>query len=1195
MAVRFTPQQQEVIDLRGCNILVSAAAGSGKTAVLTQRIVERISDETNPVDIDRLLVLTFTKAAAAEMRERIGLGITQRLEANPGSRHLQRQATLLHNAQITTIDSFCLFLVKNHFQEIGLDPAFRVADEGEGKLLSQEVLGELLEDRFQEGKEDFLHCVEVLCPNGKEQNLEKQILELSRYAASFPWPRDWLRDRKRDYSCETVEELKASKAWQFRDQYVKSILQGCLETMERGYQVILEPDGPGAYEKVFTKEIEAYQRLVSCENMEQLERGIGEMTFDSLPGKKAAGEDPAKRGYAKDLRDQAKKSFGELKSQFYFCSPEQSLERERACGETLQVLIDLVLEYNERLQKRKQEKKVIDFSDMEHYALEILWRKEEDRVVPTDVAKQYREYFREILVDEYQDSNLVQEYLLMALSGEENGNYNRFMVGDVKQSIYRFRLARPELFLAKYHQYGTTGPERRIDLSKNFRSRETVISTVNRVFGALMSTEVGGIDYDERAALYPGAQYPECEGLESELLVLQKPEDTWNVTEREAEALMIAERIRELKASGQVTDKATGMLRPIQNRDIVILLRSLTGWGEEFKSALEKKGIPVYITTKSGYFDATEVQNLLNYLRVLDNPRQDIPLYGSLVGVFGGYTREEIAVLKADHRGESLYQALCQDPSPKAAAFLERLERYRNMAEYLPVRDLIARVIEDFDYRNLVTVLPGGSKRRANVEMLLVKAGDFEKTSYFGLFHFIRYMEQLEKYEMDYGEADLLDENADVVRIMSIHKSKGLEFPVVFVSGMAKKFNFQDLNQSIILDMDLGLGMDDVDPVARTKFRTIRKNAISKKMREETLGEELRLLYVALTRPKEKVILTGVMEDPGEELLSEAALLSHSRDKLSYTDYMKAGCFLDFLLPVLETLGLSLMIKTMEELGGRELSREVDKHLARERLVSGAVAYDEELRKTLEERFAFVYPYENLSQLYTKTTVSELKMAAMTLEDEAASHAFEERETKEYIPAFRRQAQEVTGTVRGNAYHRVMELMDFRRILFPEGAEPGEDYVSYRSALDQQVVTKRLGEWLLEMRESLRLKEEYYHAISPEKIRKFLESELGYRMWRAWERGQLHREQPFVLALPASRLKPEFPEEEKVLIQGIIDVYFEEDGELVLLDYKTDSVPDMESLWKRYSVQLEYYREALERLTGKKVKESLLYSFHLER
>ena len=891
---------------------------------------------------------------------------------------------------------------------------------------------------------------------------------------------------------------------------------------------------------------------------------------------------------------------------------------------------------------------------MEHYALQILLKREKVeetggtgtdhaetkyRIVPSDVAMEYRQYFQEILIDEYQDSNLVQEYLLSAISGEEEGRYNRFMVGDVKQSIYKFRLARPELFLEKYDIYQETGDLCRIDLAKNFRSRIQVVDAVNDVFSRIMSREIGGIAYDDKAALYPGAVYPAQEdpAYGSELLLIRKPEkgereesgigeqhaegagvlvDYDNV--RQLEALAIAARIKQLKGSLKVMEKSTGELRPVRYSDMVILLRTTSGWDEEFKKILEQQGIPVYITSKTGYFGALEVQELLQFLRVLDNPRQDIPLFGVMQSVFGGFTQEEIAQIRSGGEGHSrkrmtLYEALKEvaqsgrtedtELSIKANDFLQRIDHYRNLTPYTSIRDLLQRILDDYDYLNYVTALPTGSKRRANVEMLLTKASAFEKTSYFGLFHFIRYMEQLEKYDVDYGEADTLDENADVVRIMSIHKSKGLEFPVVFVSGLSKRFNMQDANQSLIVDMDLGVAVDYVDSVRRIKNKTLRRAVLSAKMKEDNLAEELRVLYVALTRAREKLILTAVLDKADEKW--ELAQMT-GQERLTYLDFCEAGSYMDFLLPILPQTGIAVKTLRTEDLAAEELGEQLRMGDRREQLrliacgetpLTGDPEENERKLMHLRERFAYQYPHPGLQKLYTKTTVSELKIAAMAEKDEAAFHTFEEKEVVPYIPGFRREQEKVSGAVRGNAFHRVMELLDFMYVFVESGLFekcPG-DYETYRKRLDAERLKNRLEEFLQRETVSLRLTEEYAKAVSLPKILNFLEQELAYRMWRAQEQGLLYREQPFVLGIDAKRLDPDLPEGEKVLIQGIIDVFFIEDGEIVLLDYKTDVIDSLEALWNRYNVQIQYYEEALTKLMQMPVKERILYSFYLEK
>ena len=1259
MGMKFTPEQQRVIELHNSNILVSAAAGSGKTAVLVERIIRMICDGEHPADIDRLLIVTFTNAAAAEMRERIAAGITARLETDPGNEHIQKQSALLHNAQITTIDSFSLFLIRNHFNEIGLDPDFRVADEGEIKLLQQEVLAQLLEDAYAgqfvpEAPEQFHACVEYFCPGGRESVLEQHILNLSRYAGSFPWPAEWLEERKNDYAAGDMEALVHSDYGQYLTERVNRTVEGCLEKLREVKRLCELPDGPYMYGELTEAEIEQLERLTSCKDLEEQAAKVPTVTFGRLPSKKDDSVDPAKRELAKAIRNSVKDTLSDL-SESYFKTPlELAVEQGKACREPLRILLDLVLEFDRRLLAAKQERHLIDFSDMEHYALQILLKREKVeesggtgtdrtetkyRIVPSDVAMEYRQYFQEILIDEYQDSNLVQEYLLSAISGEEEGRYNRFMVGDVKQSIYKFRLARPELFLEKYDTYQETGDLCRIDLAKNFRSRIQVVDAVNDVFSRIMSREIGGIAYDDKAALYPGAGYPAQEdpAYGSELLLIRKPEkgereesgigeqhaegagvlvDYDNV--RQLEALAIAAHIKQLKGSLKVMEKSTGELRPVRYSDMVILLRTTSGWDEEFKKILEQQGIPVYITSKTGYFGALEVQELLQFLRVLDNPRQDIPLFGVMQSVFGGFTQEEIAQIRSGGEGHSrkrmtLYEALKEvaqsgrtedtELSIKANDFLQRIDHYRNLTPYTSIRDLLQRILDDYDYLNYVTALPTGSKRRANVEMLLTKASAFEKTSYFGLFHFIRYMEQLEKYDVDYGEADTLDENADVVRIMSIHKSKGLEFPVVFVSGLSKRFNMQDANQSLIVDMDLGVAVDYVDSVRRIKNKTLRRAVLSAKMKEDNLAEELRVFYVALTRAREKLILTAVLDKADEKW--ELAQMT-GQERLTYLDFCEAGSYMDFLLPILPKTGIAVKTLRTEDLAAEELGEQLRMGDRREQLrliacgetpLTGDPEENERKLMHLRERFAYQYPHPGLQKLYTKTTVSELKIAAMAEKDEAAFHTFEEKEVVPYIPGFRREQEKVSGAVRGNAFHRTMELLDFTYLFTESGLFTGcpNNYEEYRRGLDKNQLQNRLEEFLQRETISLRLTEEYAKAVSLPKILNFLEQELAYRMWRAQEQGLLYREQPFVLGIDAKRLDPDLPEGEKVLIQGIIDVFFIEDGEIVLLDYKTDVIDSLEALWNRYNVQIQYYEEALTKLMQMPVKERILYSFYLEK
>lgn len=1203
MAVTFTPQQQKVIDLHGRNILVSAAAGSGKTAVLVERIIKMISDEKKPVDIDRLLVVTFTNAAAAEMRERIGRAIEKKLSEQPENLHLQRQSALLHNALITTIDSFCLFIIRNNFNDIGLDPGFRIADEGELRLLKQDVLTDLLEKKYTEGEEAFLECVEYFTGGSNDRQLEEYILKLYEFAMSCPWPEEWLEERKKDYNITDVTEMEKTSWCRFLTDYLKITLKECSRQLDKAYEIACAPQGPYGYAPLLEREKEMLFQAGEWNSFQEIYEGFETIHFDRLPGKKddAVSEDYKER--AKQLRNQVKKQLESLRTGFLLLSPEQSLKRLQQAKQPVEQLMKLVLCFKKSLDEKKRKENIIDFYDMEHFALQILLTKKEDgSCKASQTAREYRQHFHEILIDEYQDSNLVQELLLQSVSGEEEQHFNRFMVGDVKQSIYKFRLARPELFMEKYEAYSLTDSERiRIDLHKNFRSRSQVLESVNSLFYRIMGVSLGGVEYDEAAALYPGAVYPEyCEN-QTEYLLIEKDKES-SLSVREQEAAVIAGKIKKLVREFQVTDKATGRLRPASYRDIVILLRTTSGWAEEFRKTFEKEGVPAHVASGTGYFQTTEVRELLQLLRVIDNPLQDIPLFGVLKSFFGGFSEEEIAVIRSSgKKGASLYEQLKDyDSGKKASAFLQRLEGLRQRAVYTPIHKLIQDIFTETGYLYYAAAKPGGIQRKANLEMLLTRAAAFEKTSYYGLFHFLRYVEQLEKYEVDYGEADVSDENADVVRIMSIHKSKGLEFPICFVAGIAKKFNMQDTTGRLIADVDMGIGADYIDNTLRIQSKTLRKNGVALKLKTDSLGEELRVLYVAMTRAEEKLFLTGIVND-SEKLkaameqdreFSKAESGDSREKKLPFSVLVNAGSYLDFILPCLPEVEWIYPEDVLEN----RIEEGIRAAQTGGRLAAASV--NEAIISRLLERFDRQYAYPWLSRLFVKTTVSELKKAAAKAQQEKSGNEpegeagsgtrleegftrrlYEEPEIIPYIPSFIEAKEGMTGTDRGSAYHKVMELLDFKKL--------------YQKSFAQKELEAEAGEQLEALAEAGKISSKWKEGISPVKLFCFLKSPLAKRMMAAAERGRLYKEQPFVLGLPANRLDPAFWPEETILIQGIIDVYFEEDGKIIVADYKTDALKEEEAFLDRYRIQLDYYAEALKRLTGKEVCEKIIYSFAL--
>ena len=1264
MGMKFTEDQQRVIDLRNCNILVSAAAGSGKTAVLVERIVELVSgsgcDSARAVDIDRLLIVTFTNAAAAQMRERITKALSDRAEAEPDNEHIKKQLMLIHNAKIMTIHSFCLYLIKNHFNDIGLDPDFRTADEGEIRLLKQDVLSELLEEQFALGRQEFTDCVEYFAYDGREKRLEELIERLYTFSGSYPFPEKWLRQHRMDYHVETFEELVKTEWFAGMMQEISALLQECKEQEKAALKVCEEPDGPYFYAaaleqdqelitgleqelaRVVQAASESEQSVASAERdtsvaedaFEALAARVQGISYARMAPKKDDSVSAEKRELVKAMRERVKSLLGTLSEKYFVSGPKQWLAECRQADAALCELVDLALLFGERLTEKKREKNLLDFEDMEHLALQILLKEEENgQMVPSDTALEYREQFVEILIDEYQDSNLVQEFLLQSISGEDDGRFNRFMVGDVKQSIYKFRLARPELFLEKFATYQKEdGNCVRVDLKQNFRSRHEVTDCVNDLFLQLMHRELGGVEYDADAALYPAAQFPEGDGeaadarekgvalgseekqgsavpvstaceasiarspYEPELCIAaisgEKGEDP-----KELEAKMIAGKIREIVGKLPVRDSESGQLRPARYQDIVILLRTTSGWDETFKKILEENAIPVFVTSKTGYFAATEVQTVLNFLRVLNNPLQEIPLFGVLKSVLFGFSDAQLATLRAlDETGKRcLYDCVKlaagegesgegsvgygsgsngADASlrEKCCSFLSFLNRYREYAVYLPIHKLMEQFLEETGYLYTVSALPGGVQRRINVEMLLTRAESFEKTSYSGLFHFIRYMEQLEKYDIDYGETGASDENADVVRIMSIHKSKGLEFPVCFVSGLSKRFNRQDSVALVLMDMDLGLAIDWVDPTARIRHTTLKKNVLARKLNADSMGEELRVLYVALTRAEEKLILTGTCKEdklPREDAAQGAYGYSALR-------LQEASSYYDLVLPAWQSVGRRLQICTQEELLQAELVRASLGYNSRQKLFEEAGKEPEAAELALCERLQKPYAHENLAGLFVKTTVSELKKEGMQEEAAEGLELFPEEEVVPYLPQFVREQEEtVSGTTRGSAYHRLLEIFPFER--------------------QETWTAEKIRTVIEEYKADRRLSEEYAAAINVYKIRAFLQTPLAARMAKAARSNRLHREQPFVLGLSANRLNTDFPEDETVLIQGIIDVYLEEEDGIVLADYKTDLVKDPKELILRYRVQLDYYEEALVRLTGKCVKEKLIYSFGLEQ
>lgn len=1183
MSVVWTEDQKKVIDTRDKNLLVSAAAGSGKTAVLVERILALVTDEERKVDVDRLLITTFTKAAAGEMRERIGRALSERLRQDPDNEWLQRQEALVHRAQITTIHGFCLYVIRNYFHTIDLNPNFRIADEGEMRLLKQDVAEEIVEEAHRSKDPVFIRFAESYGSGNRGGGLEELILQLYEYAIASPQPVRWLKE------CAGLYELPEDASWKdfagteaiLRE--LRALASDLRQQIGEARALTRLPGGPVLYEEALASDEEFLKALTECNSLEDFEELLQSVSWKRLPSRRSKAmqdADEALCDRVMEIRSQVKDAVRSMGNQYFRLPSELVFEQLRDTAENVRTYVDLTLAFMERLEEKKRKKNILDFSDQEHLALKILTREQDGELVPSETADVFADYFAEIMVDEYQDSNLVQEAILNSISGGRKGRDDRFMVGDVKQSIYRFRQAEPGLFLEKYSQYEDGSAGVRINLHQNFRSRREVLDSVNEIFQRIMRPELGGIRYDEAAALKAGAVYPETPDARTELLLLSQEE--WEElrqqcrwTKPEAEAHLIAGRIRQLLENGQVTED--GKLRPARLSDMVILLRTMSGWSETFVRVLQEEGIPASAQSREGYFQTMEVEALLAYLRVLDNPTQEIPLAAAMHSLLGGFSSGEMARIKAAYSDEK-YPAACarymqegedEKLREKVSGFFRQVEDYRRRAAYTSIHELLWQIVTETGYMDEVGALPSGAQRLANVEMLLKKAQDYEKISYHGLFHFVRYIEKLQKYQVDFGEADVAGAGGEAVRIMSTHHSKGLEFPIVFAAGMGKSFNRQESREKMVFHSRYGVGMDYVDLKERMRRPTILKQLIRRQNLLDSLGEELRILYVALTRAREKLIMTGM----GKEKLLETEG-APDENPLLFLALTGADCALAWILPALSREGSSvdkrrvslegLLKEAAETRMERELSRE---ELEKLRLFGKK---EEESYRKVDACLSWSYPWDLEKGARQKYSVTELKKLRMQEESDASEELYPESDIIPLIPQFIEKTTEKTGAARGTVYHTVMEWMDFDGITELSQVESG-----------------------LQKLEALgKLTEEEIRAVRPEDFLAFVNSGLGDRMQRAKERKELFREQPFVIGLPGNEVDGSDPEE-LVLIQGIIDAFFYEDGEIVVVDYKTDRVRRAEELVEKYHAQLEYYEQALTMMTGKKVKERIIYSFTL--
>lgn len=1259
MSVSWTSEQQKVIDLLHRNILVSAAAGSGKTAVLVERMIQMILDKEHPIDIDQLLVVTFTKAAAAEMKERIGNAIEKALEEDSDNDHLEKQSALLPSAQITTIDSFCLHIIRNHFNEIDIDPSFRVADETELALIKSDVMEALLEDMYEEGTQDFLDFVEAYARGKTDKTIEQLILQIYEYSRSYPWPQEWLDGCIELLDIKDVETLENHPLIIFLEDYVRSVLENLQTELKYALRICSYPDGPICYDSALTSDLWLIQSALKTKHLFDMQTVFKDVKWEALSRKRMPEASDEHKNTVKMIRENVKKQVKQLQENFFYTDAEHMVKDIRCTKMPMQVLVNLVKAFSERFQLAKQEKNIVDFGDLEHFALDILVRKDEDGTKHrTTAAIEMSMQFEEVMCDEYQDSNIVQETILKAVSRESDGKPNVFMVGDVKQSIYKFRQARPELFMEKYDTYTLEDSAyQRIDLHKNFRSRACVVDFVNLIFEHIMGKKLGGLEYDERAALYCGATFPAKDKIEeafTEVIIAEtkldddviEDEELEEETDRMLEARAVAEKIKEIIDSGQtVLDKHSGQYRPVTYKDIVILLRSMKGWSEVFAEVLIDEGIPAYSETSGGFFDTLEIRTAVSLLSVIDNPIQDIELAAVMKSCIGQFSDEEMAMIRSVHIKGTLYDA-CQAFSNEASdlillehytqvqvtqvrhklnTFLEQLEEFRQKAAYMSIHQLIRTVFHETGYDDMMSAMPMGQRRRANLELLIEKAVAYEKTSYRGLFNFVRYIGRLKTQNTDIGEASVLSEQEDVVRLISIHKSKGLEYPIVFVSGMSKRFNKQDMYRSILLHPDDGFGPEAVDIKQRLVSPTILKKAMACKMTAETLSEELRILYVALTRAKEQLYITASVKDYTKAKIKwqQAARMADSH--LTFTDMINASGFMDWIMPVL----LNETYRTASEASVKiciKYAKELLLHSAVESVtnVSAAQALEdtiaamknkneyvksyEQMTKWCDEHLNWTYPYIQNSGLPAKMTISEIKRMHEPEDEDAGKAAFllegqsdmEKTDQEMNLTDSKDKGKNVTENItentikdtkniidkdeaiaqaalRGSALHKIMELLDFSSVRRMQDVQQLVETCVINHMFTEDIAAR----------------------INPWKIFNFVRSPLGQQMAKAQREGKLHREHQFIMALDASEIYKDqaIVGDEVILTQGMIDAWYETPDGIVIVDYKTDYVPDqdMSILEKRYHIQLDYYQKAIERLTHRPVISKLIYAFGPEK
>ena len=1213
--MEWTNEQKQAIYEKGNNILVAAAAGSGKTAVLVERIINKVINED--VDIDKILVVTFTNAAASEMRERILDAIYKKLEENPEDIKLQRQITLLNKASICTIHSFCLDVIRNNFYEIDTSANFRIGDTAEIEMLKNDVLEELFEEKYMDGDKGFIKLIETYTDYRGDEKLQELLLDIYKYIQSNPFPEKWVNEKVDEFNVDINLDFSNTIWGRVILEDIKDEIRSMILKLENIKKETIKFSELDKFSSVLQEDINNL-RTIKLDTWDIAYESINSISWSKWPVDKKVTMDL--KNEAKEIRDGVKKDFNGLIIKY--TSKEANEDIYNMYG-ILDELRKLIIEFSLKYAEVKKERNIIDFNDIEHFALKILVDENENA---SEVAKKYQEKFEEILIDEYQDSNLVQEKILTSIS---RGN-NIFMVGDVKQSIYKFRQARPELFLEKYSTYSLKSEQNvnsngiKIKLFKNFRSRRNVLDITNLVFENIMSEKLGNVEYNKEEYLNYGANFPETDKeinipkiAELNIIDLKEKEEYEEEEEKSEEriedavleARFVAKRIQNLLNSDfQVYDRKVGY-RPIKAKDICVLLRATSVLAPIYEKEISDLNIPVFSDSSSTYLESMEVETIMSLLKVIDNPMQDIPLVTVLRSNIFGFTDNDLIEIRLSDRKCSFYESMLKarisvnsELRHKIEQTIEIIEKWRKEEKYTPLNEFIWKLYLDTGFLNYVSLLPNGNLRQANLKMLFEKAKQYEKASFKGLFNFINFIDKVKTSSGDMSSAKIIGENDNVVRIMSIHKSKGLEFPVVFLASTGKKFNLRDLNTPILLHQDIGFGPQYIDSEKRIEYSTLAKEAIRIISKKETISEEMRVLYVALTRAKEKLIITGMSKDIEKAFKDKEKMLTmvkksdayqidlNNMEKTEevnlkidenivekYTSYLE---WLELVYQYNKENGIKnvidLQIYDKKDLISNLQKEDLDEFDAEKIIKSKASELKEktEMIKQIKEKLEWQYKYIASSKIATKTSVTKLKELEMDNDIEDLINIARNKES-EYTnltvkPKFMKKVHNLTSAQKGTLIHLCLQKLDEKKEYTREDIQE----------LIETLCKKNI------------ISEIEAQNIDIDLLFRYTKSELWKDLKEAKE---IHKEEPFYINIPASKIYDEAEEKEMILVQGIIDLYYiNKEGKLILIDYKTDYVPngDVSKLEEKYKVQLELYKEALENSTGLKVDKAMIWALN---